>query len=127
MGYELIWEPRGVIKRFNGKVTGSDLVQSVIETEADPRFDSFRYVINDFLAITNCSAQIPHADHVATIDIGASITNPRIVIAVVTTSTEIEALTNHYVATSDGAYPTKIFSTMDEARAWINQHVGSPL
>lgn len=124
MGYELTWEPRGVIKTFYGEVSGEDLIQSGVECESDSRFDDIRYVINDFLAITRVAIEVPHVEYLAGIDYAAAISNPRILVAVVTTAAQIEALTEHYVATLGGAYVTKIFPTMDEARKWIQQTMG---
>lgn len=119
MSYEIIWEERGAIKRFWGMVTSHDMVQSVLDTERDPRFDDMRYVINDFLDITGCSAGASDAEEVATQDCGAAMTNPRIRIAVVTDSPSIIALTNQYANSPVNAYETRIFSTLPEARAWL--------
>jgi len=93
MSYEIIWEPHGVIKRFSGQLTDQDLVQSVIDTEGNMAFDGLRYVINDFLAIDACSASASDVEEISILDKGASMSNPRIRIAVVTTSPEVVVLT----------------------------------
>lgn len=119
MSYEIIWEPRGVIKRFWGHVTSNDLVQSVVEIEMDARFDTLRYCINDFLGITGISSSQQDVEDISVIDKGASLTNPRIKIAVVATSPEVISLANEYANTSLNSYPTKIFSSLDDAGSWL--------
>ncbi len=119
MSYEIIWEPHGVIKRFFGHVTSNDLVQSVVEIEMDARFDTLRYCINDFLGITGISSSQRDVEEISVIDKGASFTNPRINIAVVTTSPMVISLANEYANSSLNSYPTKIFSSLDDAGSWL--------
>ncbi len=119
MSYEIIWESRGVIKRFFGHVTSQEMVQSVVEIEKDARFDTLRYCINDFLGITGISSSSRDVEEISIIDKGASLTNPRIKIAVVATSPEVISLANEYANSSLNSYPTKIFSSLDDAGSWI--------
>jgi len=119
MSYEIIWEPHGVIKRFSGQLTDQDLVQSVIDTEGNMAFDGLRYVINDFLAIDACSASASDVEEISILDKGASMSNPRIRIAVVTTSPEVVVLTEHYAKSPLCAYPIRIFRSLAEARTWL--------
>lgn len=119
MSYEIIWESHGVIKRFIGEVTDLDMMKSVIDTESDSRFDDLRYTINDFLEMTGFSFGLAEIDDIAIIDKGASMTNPRIRIAVVTTSPDIVNFAIHYANSPLNAYPTKIFTSLADARAWI--------
>ena len=89
MSYEVTWEPRGVIKRFSALVTDNEMIQSVVDTEKDARFDELRYVINDFLGITGISMTKDSVDEISVRDRGAAYTNPNIRIAVVATHPEI--------------------------------------
>ena len=119
MSYEIIWEPAGVIKRFFGEINGAELMQAGIDTEGSSRFDELRYVINDFLEVTAFSVGTDHVDEIAAIDQAASITNRNIRIAVVATHPEIVALADHYARSPMNVYPTRIFLTMAEGRAWL--------
>lgn len=119
MTYQIEWEPRGVIKRFSGQVTDHDMLQSVLDTESDRRFDDLRYVINDFAGITGSSVAIPTIEDIAIADKGASRSNPSIRIAVVTTCPEIRRLTESYASSPLNAYETRIFASTDEARSWL--------
>ncbi|MCX2862513.1 hypothetical protein OOZ63_11735 [Paucibacter sp. PLA-PC-4] len=119
MSYEVVWEPRGALKRFEGVVSSADLIRSVVETEADARFDSLRFVINDFRDVSRIDFDAEDVSEVATIDLGASRTNPSIRIAVVATNAEVIALAEHYANSPLNVYPTQIFATMEAARAWV--------
>lgn len=119
MGYEVLWETGGVVKRIFGQVTEPDLIDSVRKVEDDPRFDDIRFVINDFLAITGVTAQIPTIDEISAIDLAASWTNPRIRVAIVTTSPEITALATYYANSPMNTYPTKLFTSLEDARHWL--------
>jgi hypothetical protein len=118
MAYELIWESRGVVKRFMGKVSDQDMLQSVVDTEVDPRFDELRFVINDFLAMQDIAISLQVVEEISIMDSGAAFSNPRIKVAVVTTSTDVINLTTAYINSPLNQYPTRIFSTLDEARTW---------
>jgi hypothetical protein len=121
MSYEVIWEPRGVVKRYFGHVTDQELTQGVIETEADARFDSLRYAINDFLACESFAVTPASAEEIAIMDRGASFSNPYIRIAVVAVQPEIIALSQAYANSPLNVYPTRIFPTEREAREWIGK------
>lgn len=119
MSYELRWHPGGVTKYFFSIVTNDDMLLSVYESEADSRFENLRYVINDFLEIEGCDFETPIAERIAIQDRGAAFTNPNIRIAVVTTHPQVIAAAEAYAASPLNVYPTKIFSTLQEARVWL--------
>lgn len=119
MPYKIVWETRGVIKQFSGQVDSDELLRAGTDTEADPRFDNYRYVINDFLECTGFSISLPVVDEIAAIDWAASRANSKIRIAVVATAPEIIEVTRQYAASPLNVYPTRIFPTMAEARAWL--------
>ena len=125
MSYEIIWEPKGAVKRFFGEVTNHDMLQSVIESEGDERFDSLRFVINDFLDCVKFSFDHSVVEDIAIMDRGASQTNPDILIAVVTTAEPVVSATFRYADTPILAYPIQIFSTMAAARTWLIQALDS--
>ena len=124
MSYEVFWEPRGVVKRFEGVVSSADLLRSVVETEADARFDSLRFVINDFRDVSQIKFGVQEVSEVATLDLGASRTNPAIRIAVVATLPEVIALAEHYANSPLNVYPTRIFASMEAAQAWVSEPRG---
>jgi hypothetical protein len=58
-------------------------------------------------------------DTIAAHDMGAALTNPHIKVAVVAAQPEVIDLVRRYMKAAALAYPTSIFSTMAEARAWV--------
>jgi hypothetical protein len=119
VAYEVVWKPRGVIKRFFGLLTDHDMLQSVLDTESDRRFDDLRYVINDFTGITGSSVTMPTIEDISVADSGAARSNPGIRIAVVTSDPGIEALTNHYANSPLNTYETRIFPSLEAAQDWL--------
>lgn len=119
MGYEIFWEPKGVVKRFFGQVTNDDMMQAVVKTEGDRRFDALRYVINDCLAIEKLSLTADEVDNISAVDNAASLTNSRIRIAVVTICPEMTRMALQYANSPLNIYPTRIFPTLAEARFWL--------
>ena len=119
MGYELSWEPHGVVKRYLGQVTDEDLVQSVIEVGADARFDDLRYVIKDFSACDAIAATPGCVEDIVIMDQGASVSNPRIRIAVVAVQKEALAIVEAYARFPLNPYPMRTFATLPAARQWI--------
>ena len=121
MSYEVHWEPHGTVKRFWGVVSSNDVIRSVIDTEADARFDSLRFVINDFREVSQITFDAQDVDEIAVMDLGASKTNPAIKIAIVAITADVIELAHQYANSPLNVYPTKIFATMDEARAWVDE------
>jgi len=119
LGYELHWEDRGVVKRYFGQVSSEELLAPVVATEADKRFDTLRFVINDFLEAKSVAFTQADIDLIAAHDMGAAATNPNIKVAVVAAQPEVIDLVQRYMQVAVRAYPTSIFSTMAEARAWV--------
>lgn len=119
MPYTLVWEPRGVIKHFFGHVTSNELLRAGTDTEGDARFDNLRFVINNFLDCTGFSISSDVVDEIAAIDEAASTINKSIRIAVVAKEPAVIDAATQYANSPMNVYPTRIFSTMEEARTWL--------
>jgi len=119
MGYQIIWQTPGIIRRFFAHVDSNDLLQAGVATQGDIRFDDLRYVIDDFLAVTSISVAASDVDEIAAIDAAASKINSKIMMAVVAIDPQIVALANHYATSPMNVYPTCIFSTRAAAAAWL--------
>ena len=120
MPCEIEWQmPNGVIKRHFGHVTGRELLSAVIETEADHRFDSLRYVINDFRDCTGLTVSQDDIVEIAAIDHAAAVTNPNIRIAVVGNHPDVVAAATAYANDPLTAFTLRLFGSMDEAQSWL--------
>lgn len=121
MAYEIDWESsRGVYRRLLNHVTGEEILESLLTIESDPRFDSLRYVINDFLAVEDFDISEESVLMMSAIDNAASASNPNISIAIVATDIQIQTLGKLYATSPLNAYPTKVFLTISNARDWIS-------
>jgi len=123
VGYELSWESKGLVKRFFGDVTDKQFIDAVIESECDARFDGLRHVINDFRDVESFVFTPDDVDYVAAIDNAAAVSNPHIRIAVITSKPEIIALARQYAESPMNVYPTRIFATLADARAWLDSPI----
>lgn len=120
MSYENIWEKHGVYRKYNGRVTGKEMRQAVEEVEGDARFESVRYVISDFLDVTEQDISPRDIEIIAAIDKAAAITNPDIKIAVVATTLAIQNMASMYIDLADDIpFVSKMFTSLDEAREWV--------
>jgi hypothetical protein len=119
MAFENYWERNGVTRTFNGFVDGQQVLDSIVEIGEDSRFDSVRYVINDFLNVVDIDISDRDVFRIAAIDRGASITNPNIRIAVVTNDNHMRDLAQRYgELMKDSPYQTLLFESIDAAREW---------
>jgi hypothetical protein len=78
------------------------------------------FVIADYTAIDFCIAKPADIEMVAALDIGATLSNPRLHKAVVATAPAVIAMAEHYQRFYLSPIPTEVFSTMADARAWLN-------
>lgn len=119
MAYQVFWEESGAYKRFAGHVSDDELARSVSGIHGDRRFDDLRYVINDFLGVESFDVTAENVTYIAAIDGAAARSNPHIRIALVVAHPEATDLAMRYIASPWTVYPTRIFPSLDEARAWL--------
>jgi hypothetical protein len=123
MSYELIWEERGVLRHFHGCLQASDLINSVHEAHNDWRFDTCLYSLNDFLDVTRVDLPAAEVEVAAAQGIGASLSNRRMILAVVARDPTIVNHARLFQGAPFDVYPLRIFDTREAARAWVEQHV----
>jgi hypothetical protein len=119
MSYEIVWENKGVLKRYFGCMTGKELLQGVYDICGSVRFDEIEYVIYDFLNCKSLAVSDVEAIEAAAIEDAAHYSNPKIRIAVVADDPQTIAIASRYASDATKAYPTCIFPTVDDARAWL--------
>lgn len=116
MPYSMTWEPKGVFKRFSGTVTWPEYARSQEDVLGDARIDDLRYIINDLLDVEGYSITPDEAEYSAAITRGASMSNPHVRIAYVTTDARIALLVMAVRALTP--YKLKTFPTVVAAREW---------
>jgi len=121
MPYELTWERSGVYRQYYGDMTVFERRASFDAICSDPRFDDLRYAITDYLAVNAYEIRKDATMEIAALHIGALRTNPRLVIAAVADRPDIAADIQDFVKLQFTAAPYRLFSTLDEARRWIDR------
>ena len=117
MPFENRWGHRSVHKRFFGEMTVAEFVLSMELIQGDSRFDDLAYAINDFTEATLPPLTEADTQTFAAFGIGASFTNPKIKIGVVTADPLAKAMALKYAAVAP--FELKIFSTRAEVLAWL--------
>jgi len=90
--------------------------------EKDFRFDTLRYVINDFSECLGVSASTAEIEEIAAIDYAAAASNPNIKLAIVATHPEVLAASASYINDPLSPFKPRIFYSMDDARSWLRLH-----
>jgi hypothetical protein len=119
MPYEISWESQGVYRRYFGDVSAGERHASLDAICSDPRFDSLRYTITDYLDVGVYEQSIEDTELVAAKHIGPSLSNPRIVVAAVAARPDIIEAIEHFITLGMTDLPYRIFSSVDAARQWI--------
>lgn len=128
MPFELIWEPKGLVRRYFGRLNASELLLPILASHVDPRFDSVRYVIDDCMNVTEVQMTARELSNVvgeiSIHDNGASCSNGRIRFAIVATHPTLLEVARAYLASPIRVFPTRVFSCLTPARRWVGASLG---
>lgn len=119
MSYSIHWEPKGVYKKFTGHVTGQEFFQSVNQVNTHPNFETFYYVIDDFLGCAEFRLSASDLEDAVAASIGANQTNPRLVAAFLATKEEYVSTLLSVVESVKSHMRVRIFSNVVDARQWV--------
>jgi hypothetical protein len=120
MPYTIEWKTSGVQTRFYGGVAGAEIISHSKEIQGDDRFDTIRFIVANFLDAQQVSITLDEVREIATLDSVAALSNPRVKVAVVSSSETVEAGGAIYKAgLADSPWKTESFSTLEEALEWI--------
>lgn len=117
MPYDLTWERHGVYKKFSGKVTAEEFMESSSIVYNDPRFDRLLYTINDFLDVTETSITKTDTVKICGYGIGSMFTNPRLIRATVARDRTIVDLLTFFKT----PFPLEVFASLEYARMWVSE------
>ena len=126
MPYSTAWEPGGVIWTFWGVVSGEEILRSNQEIYGDARFDELKYQIVDLTRVERFDATRDDMAMIASNDIAAARSNPRVRVAVAARDELIRELSVFYETASAGSpWRQRIFDSVREARSWVTRPPGS--
>ena len=118
MPFELHWEPNGVVRRYSGTLTDADVLDSNQAFMNDPRFDSLHYCIVDATQVTDAKVSDDTAVLVSAAHKGASLSNPNLLMAIVTANQHLLHFIELYTTTCEG-FHVSTFTRLDQAKNWV--------
>jgi len=119
MAYEIHWEKRGAYRRFFGHTSDVEIMQSVNEASGDPRVGELHYVINDFTACDDVSYSKEGTELISALGVLSEMRNSDLKIAIVADKSSTSGLVSTYMSVSLNTLPTRVFSTLSDAREWV--------
>ncbi|UCV27930.1 hypothetical protein [Ferribacterium limneticum] len=119
MAYTFTWETKGVYKYFSGVLTAAEYHRSQVELTGDARFDSTRYVINDFSAIERFVITPEEAEYMAAYSQGPHMANPTLRVCFITTAPSVLALISG--SRDISIFKLEAFPTLAAARESLSQ------
>ena len=121
MSHHISWEETGVYRNFYDCVTGEEILASNFKLQADPRFESIDYVINDFTNVTDHSISIHDTSTFAKTDEIAAHNKVTLKIAIIVTKKDLFDLADAYQSMMEQMmFSCQIFKTITQARNWVN-------
>lgn len=120
MPVEVKWDKKVLFKRFTGHLTTEMLIDGTGSNLGNPLFEDWRYGIFDFTGVTSHDLKPSSIEEAAIFDIYPSKLNPRLKVAIVVTNLELFALAEQYATSPLHNYATKVFNTIDMAKAWLD-------
>lgn len=120
MPYEISWKDKGIIWTFYGVVTAVETRQASLDILGDPRFVDLHYQIVDISTVEQFNLTSEDMDEAGALDEAATLSNLRIIVAVVAASDDAMKIAKMYKsAMRQAKWPVEIFRTMDDATEWI--------
>ncbi len=124
MAYEIIWQKDGLYCHMHGRVPISEIVRSIEDETADPRYNFASYRITDFLHVSDHNATLADAEGLSTIDAVRKELNANLLDAILVTDPFITKLVEHWVATNERPDQIGIFINLDDAKVWLSGRLG---
>jgi hypothetical protein len=116
MPYKENWESNtGVVVKYTGVVTNSEVIKVVKDAHADHRYDRLRYVIHDLLEVDAFDVDLHAIQEVFAASVGAGMTNPNRKIYVVSNNATVLDYLGQYLKDYSGALPIKAYTNMVDA------------
>lgn len=126
MPYSIHWEPNGVYKKYTGCVTGQEFFRAVKQVNSQPNFETFHYVINDFLDCVEFLPSKSEQEDAVAAAIGAHMSNSRFVAAFVAVNPEVVASLRSMAAQTQSCMQVCLFNNLTDARRWVNSRQANP-
>ena len=120
MAHIIEWETRGIFRKFTGKISGREILESNIKLQQDPRFRQMNYVINDFCEVTEHYVEPCYTGVYAASDELKCNELPQFRIALVANQPDIRKIAKAYQQqVQDQKFDCELFTLLEGARNWV--------
>jgi len=122
MPCENSWSENGLYRKFTGNIQTGHILKSNFDLHRDDRFQSLRYVLNDFREINTVLLDEENVEDIAVVDALRSSKNKGLKVALVIANTSAQVtLALAFAERMKGShYQCKVFMTSRDAHAWVN-------
>lgn len=122
MNYQIEWRGNNCVITYSGMLSLDDITKSVSKTVADPRFDTSKYQIGDFLNVKGIDFGIKEIQIISAMEKAAGHWNKKLKVASIATDPlliELIVEYNRHMLFSN--WQTQLFNNMEEALQWCNE------
>ena len=119
MGVELVWEGRGLYKKFTGTVTSADLVRTKERSLGDERFDRILFTLCDFSGVEKFDHEKADLDLLCALDRSTFSYHPHLHIATVVEDERMASVLRSLGESGISPYPRGVFRSLSDAGNWI--------
>lgn len=122
MPYKLDWEHDGIYWKYYGKVSGKEIIEASTAIYGDPRFDTIKYKLVDFLDAETINMDKDEVALIAYQHRSAERANPYVKNAIVIKPSGRELANNFAAFFSNSYWDVQIFQNLDEANNWLGRN-----
>jgi hypothetical protein len=123
MPYKLVWEEKGIYWKYFGKISGDEVVEASTAIYSDPRFDTLKYKLVDFLGVDEFDINREQVALIAYQHRSAQRANPYIKNAIVVNPQGTELANNFADFFENSFWEVRVFQDLDEANTWAGRSV----
>jgi len=118
--YKNNWKDNGLDRVFSTMTTGKEILESNLALHGDSRFQSIKYIINDFSAVVDFNVTDHDIEIISTIDNVSAASKDELKIAIVATNEDLIKWIYLYLEKMEGSlYECQIFNQYDDALQWV--------
>ena len=122
MAHTLKWETNGLYRKFTGNISSDEILESNLQLMMMPEFKKAKYIINDFLEVSDQSVLPEHTKAYAKSDNVIANTAGIIKIALVADKDELIQIASSYLEIMENElFNCELFKTVEDARHWISE------
>ena len=123
MPCEYNWMDHGLYRKFTGSIDAKHILKSNFELHSDNRFQSLRYVLNDFSEITTVLLGEEDVRDIAIVDSMRSCINKGLKVAIVIANnpTQTALALSFSEIMEKSHYQCRVFIKSKDAMAWLTR------